>query len=434
VKPHKSGALRELRNVLSPVLEPVVARVRQHLQGARLDPKAIFRKPTNGRQKAQRGQSVTIFTESGDKRNYWSVSEASISQLEDPIKNSVILSLSDQDLSHPAAKKLTHRQLNRLVRSELGPGLRVLNEAKSLGMVFATDADRVSTHTQPLVSGVIVLATLLKQRDLWHRPEQQPIITGFAFGNDEDRLLALYLYDGKTLSMMQVTPRTPDTRGSIDNYIKTVTKERPSLNGKGLRSDDSDRVVLFELEDVAHVLPSVRVYPSEGDWYGVPHSQALHYGRLAALGVLGATTAYAGSQYLRLQYNMHEKAQLIEREQSATVAIRKAAAAHPDAFIKLGSVIPVDRALEKAQAIYKSPGRVILDVKREEIRLLSILDIPAGVAWGLDGKIPEQLAAEAPEECSRLSVETNTSISQLTVTYVCSQPNSDLVGLFAAGR
>lgn len=430
MKPQKFGVLRDLRKVLTPVFAPVVSRMR----GTHLDPKAIFRKPSNGRQKAQRGQAVTVFTESGDKRNYWSVSAAAITQLEDPIKDSVILSLSDQDLSHPAAKKLTHRQLNRLVRSELGPGLRVLNEAKSLGMVFATDADRVSTHTQPLVSGLVVLATLLKQRNLWHRSDQQPIITGFAFGNEQDRLLALYLYDGKTLSMMQVTPRTPDTRGSIDNYIKTAIKERPSLNGKGLRSDDPERIVLFELDDVGDVLPNVRIYPTEGDWYGVPHSQALHYGRLVALGVLAATSAYAGSQYLRLQYNIHEKSQLVDREQTAASGIKKIAAAYPEAFIKLGSVVPVDRALEKAKAIYKTPGRVILDVKREEIRLLSILDIPAGVSWGLDGAIPEQLAAEAPEECTRQSVETNTSISQLTVTYVCSQPNSDLVGLFAAGR
>lgn len=420
--------------VLLRKLRPTIDRVLSHLKTVRPGFKAMLRRPSTGRGRPKAGQAVSLLTETGDKRNFWQATETGMSQIDEPLGGSIILSFSDQDYCLPAARNLSPRQLNRLTRSELGPNLRVVNEQKPLGMVFATGAERVSEHNQPIISGLSLLAHLLKNHKRWAQKDSGPLITGFAFGTERDRLLILYLYDGGSITSLQVTPRTPDTPGAIQNYIKTVTKERPLLANKGLRHDDPDRIVLFETSEIDALLHTLKPYPTEGDFYGVPQSLVLHYARLTALGALVATSGWAGTQYLRLQVNNLDKATQEARAGQARKDISEIARKQPAGLIALGSIVPVERALGKARGVYRAPGRVSLLITPDKIDLISILDIPMGVSWGMAQGISDQLAAAAPDDCTRQTVDTNTSISQLTVSYVCTQPNSDLVGLFAARR
>jgi len=419
---------------LRPILGQAKAKLLPKLKALSPAIKAMFQRPAIGRNRPKPGQSITILTEAGDKRNYWQASDAGMMQLDDPLAGSVILTFSDQDACLPVSKKLSHRQINTLARSELGPNLRLVNDQKGVGMVFGTGAERVGEHALPMVSGLLLLTHLLKHHKLWPQKDAGPRVVGFAFGNDQDRLLVLYLYDGGTLSLLQVTPRTPETRSAIENYIKTVNKERPGLSSKGLRADDPDRIVLFEASEIQAILQTLRPYPTEGNWYGVPQSMVLHYARLAALGTLMLSMGYAGTQYVRLQASVFEKSSLEARAQSAKESLAQMIRQSPSGFIALGSVTPIDLSLAKARAVYRAPGRVVLVSSLDQISLSSILDIPAGVSWGMSAGIAEQLSAVAPDQCSRQTVDTNTSISQLTVSYVCTQPNSDLAGLFSAGR
>lgn len=430
----KSSSTLSILAQLRPMVMQGKAKLLPLVQGIRPGLKGLVRHPASGRGRPKSGQAITLLTETGDKCNFWQTTDVGMSQLDAPAAGSVILSFSDQDYCLAAAKNLSPRQLNRLTRSELGPNLRVLNEQKPLGMVFATAAERVGEHPQPLISGLSLLAHLLKSHKHWQQKDGAPLITGFAFGSDRDRLLILYLYDGGTISYLQVTPRTPDTAGAIQNYIKTVTKERPALAGKGLRHDDPARIVLFESAEILALLPTLKPYPTEGDFYGVPQSLVLHYARLTAVGALIAATGWTSTQYLRLQVNQMDKASQEKRAAIARQAITQIAKEQPAGLIALGSTVPIDRALNKARSVYRAPGRVSLLITPDKVDLTSILDIPAGVSWGMTQGISEQLAASAPEDCSRQAVDTNTSISQLTVSYVCTQPNSDLAGLFAARR
>ena len=420
--------------VLLRKLRPTIDRVLASLKTVRPGFKAILRRPSTGRGKPKVGQAVSLLTETGDKRNFWQATESGMSQIDEPLGGSIILSFSDQDFCLPVARNLSPRQLNRLTRSELGPNLRVVNEQKPLGMVFATGAERVSEHEQQLISGLSLLAHLLKNHKRWAQKDGGPLITGFAFGTQQDRLLILYLYDGVAITSLQVTPRTPDTLGAIQNYIKTVTKERPLLASKGLRHDDPERIVLFESSEIEALLHTLKPYPTEGDFYGVPQSLVLHYARLTALGALVATSGWASTQYLRLQVNNLDKGAQEVRAGQARQGISDIAKKQPAGLIALGSIVPVDRALSKARGVYRAPGRVAVLINPEKIDLTSILDVPMGVSWGMAQGVSDQLAAAAPEECTRQSVDTNTSISQLTVSYVCTQPNSDLAGLFATRR
>ena len=430
----KSSSGSSVMSQLRPIMAQGKAKLLPLMQGIRPGLKNMVRRPVTGRARPKAGQSVTFLTETGDKRNFWQTTDIGMAQLDEPTTGSVILSFSDQDACLPAAKSLSPRQLNRLTRSELGPNLRVLNEQKSLGMVFATGAERVREHAQPLISGLSLLAHLLKSHKHWLQKDAGPLITGFAFGSDRDRLLVLYLYDGGTLSLLQVTPRTPDTSGAIQNYIKTITKERPALASKGLRHDDPARIVLFESTEIAAVLHTLKPYPTEGDFYGIPQSLVLHFARLSALGVFIAASGWAGTQYLRLEFNQRDKAAQDMRLVAAQRGVSELAKKQPAALIALGSVVPIDRALDKARAVYRAPGRVTVTTGLDQMQLASILDIPAGVSWGMAAGISDQLSAPAPDECTRQVVDTNTSLSQLMVSYVCTQPNSDLAGLFAARR
>lgn len=430
----KSSSTLSILAKLRPMVTQGKAKLLPLVQGIRPGLKGLVHRPASGRGRPKSGQAITLLTETGDKCNFWQTTDVGMSQLDAPAAGSVILSFSDQDYCLAAAKNLSPRQLNRLTRSELGPNLRVLNEQKPLGMVFATAAERVGEHPQPLISGLSLLAHLLKSHKHWQQKDAGPLITGFAFGSDRDRLLILYLYDGGTLSLLQVTPRTPDTSGAIQNYIKTITKERPALASKGLRHDDPARIVLFESTEITAVLHTLKPYPTEGDFYGFPQSLVLHFARLTALGAVVAASGWAGSQYLRLEFNQRDKAAQDMRLVAAQQGVAELAKQQPAALIALGSVVPIDRALDKARAVYRAPGRVTVTTSLDQIQLASILDIPAGVSWGMAAGISDQLSAPAPDECTRQMVDTNTSLSQLMVSYVCTQPNSDLAGLFAARR
>lgn len=325
----------------------------------------------------------------------------------------LVITAFTSDWRNATEKQITTQKAAALIgrEQEISEPIAAINYSRS-GAVYGTIKSRLLETEFEQAPALFLLDRLMEAK----KPEP-PFVAGFVLG--ELDLLVLYAYGLSGVSGGK------DLQVSISPYDATSIAETFAAE-KHLPHDT--QLLIFNHDDVAELIrkTEVKVYPRHAMVMGLKLDQFLMRASLAAWGAALAAGAWAGSQYIHLQYlekkiaqtktetnSVEQQTGLVLSKHTKALSI-KTSANYSHALELAGAVLPLRGKVN----IMLEPGQGSYDalIPINQMTYQNVLKIPSLA------ETTHNLSMKVPEGCTISSTGINGGINDIQRTYICSTP------------
>ena len=367
---------------------------------------------------------IYVQLEGNQREFFWSIRANGLEEIGRESVTTAI-SFSRDDFAIKAPKALAFKAAQDLALQDIGEPVHLVNRSKDLGYVYATREERPLTAGFRLAPGQQALDRLVKRKKL---VQGKPLITGFEFTDDDQRIAIAILYFISTegeISKPQVT-LNPDR---MEWVVGEFAKQR-KLNRK-----DVD-VTLFRNADFLAEVGGLQAYPAEAVWQGIPVSRLWRAAAMVTLAGSVLSCGWTGLGYVQQQKVSASIESLTNRQNSekdrSSRLIAKSIYSFADALS-----IDQDQVFNTAQLLWlpgtklqveAKPDRTTYQVKVPVVTNKTFDNKPSVDATPPKPQVEAALQIQAPPGCHKDTASVSGNMNEIEISVVCENRRSPLSG------
>ena len=342
----------------------------------------------------------------------------------DPSQVTKAVSFSKEDHAIKVEKALSFSAAENLALQEIGEPVHLVNRTTDLSTIYATLEERALSSSYRLYPGQQAVDALVNKV----HTKGRAAITGFVFKSREGKiaLCVLFYINADGLSTKPQVTLNPD---NLD-FVLTQFALTRKLNIK-----DIDKFLFSNAEFLSQV-NSLKAYPNERVWQGLPLSLITNFVSLSV--AVGATllAGWAGVNYYQVSQLTSQIETLNTKE---TLEHKNASASIGKSLYNFAALMSLNdkRAFGLAQSMWQPGGHLVMtsDLTRDKYEIKvpivtkkTVITQGGGEVTSSPEAVKKSLNFKPPSGCVKENTSVTGNLNEIQITVVCKSPDSILSG------